>query len=194
MTASRVQSYDKGAVLWLTGRSGAGKSTLACRARSVLNTFGIDCAVIDGDVLRHGLCRDLGYSDEDRCENIRRAGEAALARANTGMLAIVALIAPFERARRSVVQRCEAEGVTFALAYLAAPLSCCEQRDPKGLYRRARAGELPNFTGISSPYEEPNDADLVLRTDLETEADCTEQIVNLGLRLVRRDPSFWVVL
>lgn len=183
-----------GAVLWLTGLSGSGKSTLAFGAGSIVNDLGIDCAMIDGDVLRHGLCRDLGYSDEDRCENIRRAGEAAISRAKIGLLAIVALISPFERARQRVAARCTEEGVPFALVHVAASLASCEARDPKGLYRRARAGELDHFTGISSPYEEPLGATLTLRTDAETVAHCLQQVVNLGLTLVHRGPSFWIVV
>lgn len=193
MSASRGRQ-PSGAVLWLTGLSGSGKSTVAYGARTMLATLGVDCAVIDGDVLRYGLCRDLGYSDEDRCENIRRAGEVALARAQAGRVAIVALISPFERARRAVEERVRQARVPFALVHVAAPLACCEQRDPKGLYRQARAGKLPNFTGVSAPYEPPENPALVLRTDVLPEQTCIEQTVDLGLKLLRRDTSCWVVL
>lgn len=192
--AVRPDAGNLGAVIWLTGLSGSGKSTLAYGAHRVISTLGIDAVVLDGDVLRHGVCRDLGYSDEDRRENIRRAGRLALSRAVAGRLAIVSLISPFDEPRRQVAAECEAAGVSFTLIYVNAPLAICERRDPKGLYRRARAGEVPRFTGISSPFEPPATAAMVIRTDQESETESIWRVVDAAMFALRRDPSFWVVI
>lgn len=183
-----------GSVVWLTGLPASGKSTIAVSTQRFLQTTGIPSRIVDGDVLRHTICRDLGYSDADRCENIRRAGELALSHAQAGCIALVALISPFEQARRAVEARCAQAGVPFALVWVNAPLACCEERDPKGLYRLARAGTLPSFTGISSPYEPPANPTLVVRTDRESETQSTERVANLALTMVHLDPSFWVML
>lgn len=183
-----------GGVVWLTGLSASGKSTIAVGTQKLLETLGMRARIVDGDVLRHTICRDLGYSDEDRRENIRRAGDLALTHAQAGCIALVALISPFERARRAVAARCAEAGVPFALVWVNASLACCEGRDPKGLYRLARAGTLPAFTGISSTYEPPAKPTLVVRTDLESEAQSVERVANVALTMVHRDPSFWVVL
>ena len=150
--------------LWLTGLSGSGKSTIADRLAAVLRERGFPLSVVrlDGDDLREGLNRDLGFSAEDRSENIRRAGEIARLLARQGMLVLVTLISPFRRDRDAV--RARMGPGEFLEVFVSCPLAECEKRDPKGLYRRARAGEVPEFTGISSPYEEPLKPELTLDT------------------------------
>lgn len=157
-----------GAVIWLTGLSGAGKSTLASALREHLSGSGIAAVVLDGDVLRQGISRDLGFSAEDRRENIRRAGEAAVRHAKSGEVAIVALISPFRDERARVAVRCREEGVKFAEVFVNAPLSVCEGRDPKQLYRKARAGLIKEMSGIDSPYEVPEAPQIEICTDRES--------------------------
>jgi adenylyl-sulfate kinase len=156
--------------------------------------LGIPSSVVDGDVLRHGVCRDLGFSDDDRRENIRRAGEVALTKAHAGHVVFVALISPFEDARRHVADRCALLGVPFALVYVNTPLACCERRDPKGLYRRARRGELTAFTGVTSPYQPPVAPDLEVHTEIESEAQSIIHVTDLATRLLAVDASFWTVI
>ncbi len=163
---SRVQREQlnghRAAVLWFTGLSGAGKSTLAHAVETEL--FGLACRafVLDGDNVRHGLCSNLGFSAVDRSENIRRAGEAAKLLMEAGLIVLTAFISPF-RADREQVRNLFPHG-DFIEIHCAAPLSVCEQRDVKGLYQRARSGEIPEFTGISSPYEEPVNPELRIAT------------------------------
>lgn len=152
-----------GSVIWLTGLSGAGKSTLAIRAERSLVDLGWQALVLDGDNLRMGLNSDLGFSEEDRVENIRRAGEVAALFAAAGHIAIAAFISPYRRDRHCA-RACAERSATFHEVFLNAPLETCEQRDVKGLYKRARSGELPNFTGITAPYEVPLSPDLVIET------------------------------
>jgi bifunctional enzyme CysN/CysC len=152
-----------GRIVWLTGLSGAGKSTLAVALERRLFDEGRQVCVLDGDIVRAGLCQDLGFSAEDRTENIRRIGEVARLLAGAGLVVIVAFISPF-RADRDRVRKGMAEG-RFTEVFVNAPLEVCEQRDPKGLYAKARAGELTDFTGISSPYEPPSSPEVELRTD-----------------------------
>jgi adenylyl-sulfate kinase len=130
--------------------------------------------VLDGDNLRHGLCADLGFGPEDRAENIRRAGHVAALLADVGAIVVTAFVSPF-RADRAAVR--ELLGVDMIEAFVDAPLAACEQRDPKGLYKKARAGQIPEFTGISSPYEPPESPDVVLRTAERTLADCAGQLL-----------------
>jgi len=153
-----------GLVLWLTGLSGAGKTTIACELERRLFNAGHQAYMLDGDSLRRGLCRDLGYSAQDRHENIRRVGEVAALFADAGFIVITAFISPFradrERNRRLLpVER-------FIEVFVNAPLEVCERRDAKGLYARARANQLADFTGISSPYEAPEQPEIELRTDI----------------------------
>jgi adenylylsulfate kinase len=157
-----IQNRHRGAVLWLTGLSGAGKSTVAQALARRL--FALDCRsyVLDGDQLRGGLCADLGFSDAARSENIRRAGELAALFADAGMIVICAFISPFAHDRARA--RALLPAGDFLEIYCQCPLAVCEERDVKGLYRRARAGQLPQFTGISSPYEIPGAPELVLDT------------------------------
>jgi adenylylsulfate kinase len=176
-----------GCVVWLTGLSGSGKSTLANGAARMLESSHVEVAIVDGDALRNTVCRDLGFSDADRRENIRRAGEVALEYAKRGNVAIVALISPFEHARETVRVRCVENAVPFALVHLDVNLTICEQRDPKGLYKRARAGQLSSFTGISSPYEPPQNPSYVIRTGEESEWDSIERVVAIAMELLPKN-------
>ncbi|HVU35989.1 MAG TPA: adenylyl-sulfate kinase [Opitutaceae bacterium] len=179
----------RGAVIWLTGLSGAGKSTLATALEQRLLTAGIVPVILDGDVLRTGLCRGLGFNETDRKENIRRAAEAALLIAESGVVVITALISPYRADRQLAAERCQARGVPFAEIYVNASLAECERRDPKHLYRRARAGEIPAFTGLTSPYEPPLAPTLELHTDRESVAQSLEQLAGLTIRLVRPETA-----
>lgn len=142
----------RGAVVWITGLSGAGKTTLALALERALFARGCSAAVLDGDTVRKGLCADLGFSLPERSENVRRLGETARLFMDAGHIALVAAISPLRADREAVRARTAPH---FIEVYCRCPLAVCEARDPKGLYRRARAGLLPDFTGISSPYEEP---------------------------------------
>ncbi len=171
----------RGAVLWLTGLPGSGKSTLATALERRLLAEGILASVVDGDVLRTGLSRDLGYEPVDRHENIRRAAEVARVLAQAGVVTIVALISPYRDDRTAAAARLA--DLPFAEVFVNAPLSECERRDPKHLYRRARAGEITSFTGIDSPYEIPLSPALELRTDLEPVGSSVEKLHTLALKL-----------
>ncbi|HJE25868.1 MAG TPA: adenylyl-sulfate kinase [Methylorubrum populi] len=150
------------AIAWLTGLSGAGKSTVANAVDHALTEARRSSMVLDGDNLRQGLNRDLGFSAEDRVENIRRAAEAARLMAEAGLVVIVSLISPYRAERRAA--RAIAGDIPFLEVFIDTPLSVCEARDPKGLYDRARAGKIPDFTGISAPYEVPTAPDFTLPT------------------------------
>lgn len=164
-----------GAVLWLTGLSAAGKSTLAMRLEERLMAEGYACYVLDGDNLRRGLNANLGFSPEDRAENIRRVGEVAALFADAGLICITAFISPY-RADREQARRA-AQHTGFHEIHLAANLAVCEERDPKGLYRKARAGELSQFTGIDAPYEVPLAPELCLDTGQESVASSLERLL-----------------
>lgn len=163
----------KGGVIWFTGLSGSGKSTLAFELEQVLFDKKFQVFVLDGDNVRHGLCSDLGFSAEDRAENIRRVGEVAALFAETGMVVIAAFISPY-RADRDLA-RAAAKG-NFHEVYVHADLEVCERRDPKGLYVKARRGEIPDFTGISAPYEEPVTPELVVETGDRTVEECISEL------------------
>lgn len=151
-----------GATVWLTGLSGSGKSTIATAVEKALLEQGRPAYLLDGDNLRHGLCVDLGFSEADRSENVRRVGEVAKLFADAGVVALVSLISPL-RASRDAVRAAHADaGVPFVEVHVATSLEVCEQRDPKGLYARARAGLVPDMTGIGSPYEAPLAPELVV--------------------------------
>lgn len=156
------QNGHRSAVLWFTGLSGAGKSTLAHAVEERLHQLGCRTYVLDGDNVRHGLCGDLGFSAADRSENIRRIGEVAKLMVDAGTIVLTAFISPFQ-ADRERVRGLMAYG-DFLEIYCRCPLDVCEMRDVKGLYKKARAGEVKEFTGISSPYEEPVAPDLVVDT------------------------------
>jgi sulfate adenylyltransferase len=166
---------SRGAVVFLTGLSGSGKSTIAEALAADLRAAGREVEVIDGDVLRQQVSADLGYDAASREANIRRAAELAARFAADGQVAITALIAPFERSRRAARELIQ-PSAPFLLVYVSTPLELAEARDPKGLYRRARAGEILDFTGIDSPYEPPDDADLVIETAETPVAEAVRQI------------------
>ena len=160
--ARAQRNSHAGAVVWLTGLSGAGKSSLALRAESGLFDKGYAVYMLDGDELRRGVNSDLGYSEQDRHENIRRAGAIAALLADAGMIVLAAFISPYASDRESARK---AAGEHFHEVFVCASLAECERRDPRGLYRRARKGEIPDFTGISAPYERPARPDLEIDTE-----------------------------
>ncbi|MFC0228590.1 adenylyl-sulfate kinase [Serratia aquatilis] len=150
----------RGVVLWFTGLSGSGKSTVAGALEQALYPLGVNTYLLDGDNVRHGLCRDLGFSENDRRENIRRVGEVAKLMVDAGLVVLTAFISP-HRVERQMVKDMLDEG-QFIEVFVDTPLAICEARDPKGLYKKARAGELRNFTGIDSVYEAPQQPDVHL--------------------------------
>lgn len=163
-------------LLWFTGLSGAGKSTIANIVEQKLNAQHKHTYLLDGDNVRHGLNKDLGFTDEDRIENIRRVGEVAKLFVDAGIITIASFISPFRSDRRLVRELFDPD--EFIEVFVSAPLELCEKRDPKGLYKRARAGEIPHFTGIDSPYETPEHEHIVLETsDLSAEGSA-DQLIN----------------
>lgn len=154
-----------GATVWFTGLSGSGKSTVAIEVERQLLAAGRPCYLLDGDNLRHGLNGDLGFSAEDRDENVRRVAEVARLFADAGVVALVPLISPYRAARDRARQVHEVAGLPFLEVFVDTPIELCEQRDPKGLYAKARAGEIRGFTGIDDPYEAPLAPELVLRPE-----------------------------
>lgn len=156
-------NHHKGGIIWFTGLSGAGKTTLALELQQQLFARGYQVYVLDGDNVRSGLCSDLGFSAEDRSENIRRVGEVAALFADAGMIVITAFISPYKQDRRRAKQ---AAPDKFHHIYIKADIGICESRDPKGLYKKARAGDIKDFTGISAPFEEPENPDLVIDTNM----------------------------
>ena len=165
---------QRGCVVWLTGLSGSGKSTIAQALEERLVRAGRAAYVLDGDNVRHGLCADLGFSPEDRQENIRRVGAAAALLADAGLVTIVALISPY-RAGRLQARQAAGEG-RFIEVFLDVPLAECEQRDPKGLYVKARRGEIQDFTGVDAPYEPPQEPELALKTSTAGVDECVVAI------------------
>lgn len=161
-TRRETQNGHRATILWFTGLSGSGKSTLAHAVEEELHQMGCNTFVFDGDNVRHGLCADLGFSAEDRVENIRRVGEMAKLFLEAGVISLTAFISPFRSDRRKV--RSLVPHGDFLEIYCDCPLEICEMRDVKGLYKRARAGEIKNFTGISSPYEVPENPELKVAT------------------------------
>ena len=168
---------QKPCVLWLTGLSGAGKSTIADRLEQELRALGKHTYVLDGDNVRHGLNRDLGFTDRDRVENIRRVSEVAKLMVDAGLIVIVSFISPF-RSEREMARNLMEEDEFFEI-FVDTPLDVCEARDPKGLYVKARRGEIPNFTGIDSPYEAPSDPDLRIDTTTLSAEQAAESVVQL---------------
>jgi adenylylsulfate kinase len=158
--AREQQHEHRGVVLWFTGLSGSGKSTVAGAVEEALHQAGVSSYLLDGDNVRHGLCSDLGFSDADRKENIRRVGEVAKLMVDAGLVVLTAFISP-HRAERQMVRDTLDDG-QFIEVFVDTPLAICEARDPKGLYKKARAGELRNFTGIDAVYEAPEQADIHL--------------------------------
>ena len=174
--AERVRLLGHGAAtLWFTGLSGSGKSTIARAVEQRLVERGVCAYVLDGDNVRAGLCANLGFSPEDRSENIRRVSEVAKLFNDAGVIVLTAFISPY-RSDRSQVRDILREG-EFIEIYLDCPLEVCEERDVKGLYRRARNGEIPEFTGVSAPYEPPDAPELVLPTSDQDVASCVDRVV-----------------
>ncbi len=177
---SKQERADKKAqkpcVIWFTGLSGSGKSTLANALERALFERGHHCYLLDGDNVRQGLNGDLGFTDQDRVENIRRIGEAAKLFVDAGLIIMTAFISPFRTERRLARDVVEAD--EFIEVHLATSLEVCEERDPKGLYKKARAGEIANFTGIDSVYESPEHPEIVVDTAVNDIGACTEQLVN----------------
>lgn len=170
------QNGHRGAILWFTGLSGAGKSTLAHLIEEDLHQMGCHTFVIDGDNLRHGLCGDLGFSARDRSENIRRVAEVAKLFLEAGVIVLTAFISPF-RNDRDRVRSMFAPG-DFIEIYCQCPIEVCETRDVKGVYKKARAGLISEFTGISSPYEPPEHPEIIINTAESAADKCVQQLVN----------------
>jgi bifunctional enzyme CysN/CysC len=188
--ARERRNHHKGAIVWLTGLSGAGKSTVAAELERELFVKGLHTYILDGDNIRHGLSANLGFSPEDRTENIRRVAEVARLLMDAGVMVITAFISPYRDDRklaRSLVDEGE-----FIEVFVDAPLTVCEERDPKGLYKKARAGEIANFTGVSAPYEPPDVAEIVVHTDQQTPSECVAQIIDF-LKLRYIDQQDWVI-
>ena len=182
------QNGHKSAVLWFTGLSGAGKSTLAHAVEEELHQRGCRTFVLDGDNVRHGLCGDLGFTEQDRKENIRRVGEAAKLFIEAGVIVLTAFISPF-RVDRERVRKLIGD-TDFIEIYCHCPLEMCEERDVKGLYKKARQGLIKDFTGISSPYEIPEHPELSIDTAEKTLEECAAQVIQyLEVRKILRQAA-----
>jgi len=171
-----AQQGHQGCVLWFTGLSGSGKSTVATALQKELFSRGYRVYILDGDNVRHGLNADLGFSDDDRTENIRRIGELAKLFMDAGVITITSFISPFIKDRNRVREILPSG--KFIETYVKAPLNVCEQRDPKGLYRKARNGAIKDFTGIDSPYEAPENPELTIETHKYKVEENLQTIVN----------------
>lgn len=171
-----AQNGHRGAIIWFTGLSGAGKSTLAHAVEETLYQRGCRTFVLDGDNVRHGLCGDLGFSDKDRAENIRRAGEVSKLFVEAGVIVLTAFISPYRADRERV--RGFVEHGDFLEIYCNSTIDICEARDVKGMYKKARSGQISEFTGISSPYEIPENPELNVNTGTEELNSCIQQVIN----------------
>ena len=183
-----VNKNQKPCLLWFTGLSGSGKSTIANALDVALHKRGYHTFLLDGDNVRHGLCSDLGFSDDDREENIRRVGEVCKLFADAGLIVMSAFISPFTSDRRMVRKLFPAG--EFIEVFMDTPLETCEERDPKGLYRKARSGEIKHFTGIDSPYEIPSHPELRLDTSTMSVEACVDTLIAYLLErnlIIRRD-------
>jgi len=167
----------KSVILWFTGLSGSGKSTLAHAVEEQLHQKGCRTYVLDGDNVRHGLCGDLGFTDSDRNENIRRIGEVAKLMLESGVITLTAFISPFAN-ERELARKLVPHG-EFIEIFCNSSVEVCETRDVKGLYKKARSGEIKHFTGISSPYEKPKKPELVVNTGSDELSDCVQQVIEL---------------
>lgn len=174
-TRREVQNKHRGAIIWFTGLSGAGKSTLAHAVEETLHQHGCHTFVLDGDNVRHGLCSDLDFSDEARIENIRRVGEVAKLFMEAGVVVLTAFISPFQEDRLRV-RNMVGHG-DFIEIYCDSSIEVCEKRDVKGLYKKARAGQIGHFTGISSPYEIPKNPELTVNTGASELPSCVNQVI-----------------
>jgi len=174
---------QKGFTIWLTGLSASGKSTVATALEQHLLHLGLAAYRLDGDNVRFGLNKDLGFSEKDRNENIRRIGEVAKLFADSATIAITSFISPYRADRQvardlhSQANGVDGEAIPFVEVYVDVPIEVAEKRDPKGLYKKARAGEIKDFTGISAPYEEPQDPEIHIRTDQKSVEECVADIV-----------------
>ncbi|MCH7792553.1 MAG: adenylyl-sulfate kinase [Planctomycetes bacterium] len=177
---SRAERFDalrcNGGTVWFTGLSASGKSTIASALEARLIRRGIHAYRLDGDNVRHGLNSNLGFSADDRAENIRRVGEVARLFADSGCIVIASFISPYRSDRDAVRQLHEDAGLAFVEVFVDTPIEVCEQRDPKGLYKKARAGEIAGFTGVDDPYEPPTRAEVVLATERTDVASCVERV------------------
>jgi bifunctional enzyme CysN/CysC len=186
-----ARNGHKGAVIWMTGLSGSGKSTLSSALEKELFYKGMQTYVLDGDNIRYGLNRDLGFSKEDRVENIRRVGEVAKLMAEAGLIVVTAFISPFQNDRDRAREICAEAQIPFFEIFINASLAECEKRDPKNLYKKARAGEIKEFTGLSSPYEAPQKPELEVRTDQQTFDESLAQLTEYVLEQVEwKDTGF----
>ncbi|HTO01938.1 MAG TPA: adenylyl-sulfate kinase, partial [Microthrixaceae bacterium] len=163
------------AVVWLTGLSGSGKSTIANQLEQNLHSMGLHTYILDGDNVRHGLNQDLGFTDADRVENIRRVAEVSALMADAGLLVLVSFISPFSAERRMARELVGDE--RFCEVFVSTPITVAQERDPKGLYEKARRGEITNFTGVDSPYEEPENADVIVDTTSCTPQEAAQQVM-----------------
>ena len=163
-----LRNGHRGAVIWLTGLSGSGKSSISRALERALYDLGMHTYILDGDNVRHGLNSNLGFSPEDRVENIRRVAEVACLMADAGLIVITAFISPYRADRRLARASTLKGGMDFIEVFVSAPVEVCEQRDPKGLYKKARAGEIREFTGVSAPYEAPENPECIVHTDVQT--------------------------
>lgn len=170
------QNTHKSAVLWFTGLSGSGKSTVTVELEKKLYEMGVHTYRLDGDNIRHGLNKNLGFSHEDRTENIRRIGEVSKLMVDAGLVTLTAFISPYQADRDMVRSLLESD--EFIEVYVKADVETCEARDPKGLYKKARAGEIKGFTGIDAPYEEPVNPEITIETDKQPLEQSVEQIIN----------------
>lgn len=169
----------RGCTLWFTGLSGSGKSTIAAALEAALVGRGVFAYRLDGDNIRHGLNADLGFSGTDRGENIRRIGEVSRLFADAGVVTITSFISPYRADRARVRALHEASGLAFLEVFVNTPIGVCESRDPKGLYKKARAGEITGFTGIDDPYEAPEKPEIELKTAEETVAESVARVVQV---------------
>jgi bifunctional enzyme CysN/CysC len=175
----RAERPSAGATIWFTGLSGSGKSTVAAASERWLIAEGRPAYVLDGDNIRHGLNDDLGFSADDRAENVRRVGHVSALMADAGLVVLVPLVSPYRADRDAVRRLHEVAELPFFEVFVDTPLELCEQRDPKGLYAKARAGELTGFTGVDDPYEPPEQAELVLTPDDGDPITQAERVVAL---------------
>ncbi len=183
----QAQNGHRGAIVWFTGLSGSGKSTLAHAVEEFLHQHGCRTFVLDGDNVRHGLCGDLGFSVQDRQENIRRIGEMAKLFMEAGVIVLTAFISPYRTDREHV--RGMVEHGDFIEIYCDTPIEICETRDVKGLYKKARAGQIAEFTGISSPYEAPQNPELMLSTGTDALDSCVQQIIDILIQRTIYTPA-----
>ena len=178
-----VQLQQRPAIIWLTGLSGSGKSTIADRLEQVLHEQGFKTYLLDGDNIRHGLNSNIDFTEAGRAENIRRIGEVAKLFTDAGIITITAFISPFLRDREKV--RGLVEKGEFIEVYVKCPIEVCEARDVKGLYAKARKGEITDFTGISSPFEEPADPEVVVHSDRAAIETCVNQILETAYKTIK---------